>query len=1066
MALVVLQLCIMYWMTYRALSDIEHVLLRSETYGGPTTDERWDVNIDGKTESLVVVPMLYKVFDEAITNAADCAARGGRKTTKHIDITVGLDSVTVYNDGKTVPLKKHVDPRSGKSILTPELVFFRMRAGQNFEDGEQRYEGGRNGIGIKLGSIFSTSATVTCNGKKRFEQTYTRNMRDAGVARVSSGVGPEHTQVHFELDLSRFRIGGEPLVEIPRDVRTLMRRRALDVAACCEGVAVTFNGAMLPTSFDEYCCQHLTPLCVETRKRWSVGFGLAEDGQDISFVNNVWTRQGGTHLDHVREELCKNLPLAKWGMSRRDAYRQLHIVVRCYVANPTFNSQMKERLTLPIKEFDSMFKVSSTMRKALQPVVARLAQVHAEREQKKMRKQNGKKSRKVSMLKLTNAKKAGTGQSDKCTLILTEGDSALALALAGLGVVGTDYYGAYPLKGKILNGEKASNKQWSENKVIQNVVKILGLKHGVKYSSTRTLNYGHVLIMADQDVDGFHIRGLVMCMFGSHWSELLSIPGFIQVMKTPLVKFSRGKTIVAEFFDEESAAQHALQYPSQQCKYYKGLGTSTAAEARDYFRNLDKYVFDMGGTQTPLRLAYGVDTAYRKELSAAPPSIGDGETYSTFVRGPFAQYIRSDNQRKIPAGEDGLKLVQRKILWTLLCKKYRTEQKVAQLAGIVANYSHYHSGEDNISNAIINMAQDYPGSNNLPYLTASGQFGTRNSGGKDHAAARYIYTELHPWVSKAFRQEDMAVYRFAKVDGHSVEPVTFVPIIPMVLVNGICGLGTAWVCNIPQHNPLDLIAHIRARLKGITHEAPEPWTRDHGGKYYREENKLLNAVKLRWEGNTATLTDLPVATWTETLEKRIKDPTKAPREGVDFDRCEQTNTDVSLEFVFRGVKEPTKLAQQLQLTKHIRENYVVFENQHLVQSNPQRIIEHHFQRRHELYRERKAYQVKQLRVDMEENNARHAFVQACVENRIPLMGDPVAACHQEGVDPKYLDIRIRDLSQQRVEELERSIERQGKRLATLEKKTVTETWLEELQELEEVIRHRKRKRLWTRETTH
>ena len=81
-------------------------------------------------------------------------------------------------------------------------------------------------------------------------------------------------------------------------------------------------------------------------------------------------------------------------------------------------------------------------------------------------------------------------------------------------------------------------------------------------------------------------------------------------------------------------------------------------------------------------------------------------------------------------------------------KKYRTEQKVAQMAGIISNYTHYHHGEDNISKAIINMAQDYVGANNLPYLKANGQFGTRHSGGKDAAAARYIYTELQPWVMK------------------------------------------------------------------------------------------------------------------------------------------------------------------------------------------------------------------------------------------------------------------------------------------------------------------------------
>ena len=326
------------------------------------------------------------------------------------------------------------------------------------------------------------------------------------------------------------------------------------------------------------------------KKHWSVAVGLADrdiETKNTSFVNNVWTRNDGHHVDHVIDEICKTLLesqlVKRMGLKKNDIKKQLRVVMKCYIINPTFNSQMKERMTLPVKKFDTHFKMTGPLKKQLLngPLIERLQQIKDEKDGRQMKKNDGKKVKNLSILKLTDAKKAGTAKSNQCTLILTEGDSALALALAGLSVVKTDYYGAYPLKGKILNGEKANKKQWAENAVIQNVIKILGLKHGVKYTSTSQLRYGHVLIMSDQDIDGFHIRGLVKSIFSSHWKELLTMPGFIQVMKTPLVKAFQGKRFVKEFFDEKEAQKYQETHSSYRFKYYKGLGTSTAAEAKE-----------------------------------------------------------------------------------------------------------------------------------------------------------------------------------------------------------------------------------------------------------------------------------------------------------------------------------------------------------------------------------------------------------------------------------------------------------------------------------------------------
>jgi DNA topoisomerase-2 len=1063
---------------YDVLTDIEHVLQRPDTYGGSVTEETWEINLNGKTEEKTIVPMLFKIFDEAIVNAADNYTRKSGMT--YISVTIDQTKGWLYikNDGKTVPIKLHPkkDVLTGKKIYTPEMVFFRMRSGQNFDDTEVRYEGGRNGIGIKLASIFSKSSTLEiCNKGKRYLQIYRDNMRTRNPPGISHwNYTHDTTCVDFKVDLRRFKINDQPLTRIPDDVYDLMKRRIWDVAACCPGIRCTFNGYVIdPPNFYEYYLRE-DPLFVSEKKNWSVAVQLTDrenDSKDVSFVNNIWTRDNGHHVDHVKEEICKCLMqsqiIKRMGLKKKDIAKQICVVMKCYLANPTFNSQMKERMTLPIKKFDTQFKMTGPLKKQLLsgPLIQRLQEIKDEKDGRKLKKNDGKKVKNLSILKLTDAKKAGTKRSDECTLILTEGDSALALALAGLSVVKNDLFGAYPLKGKILNGEKANKKQWSENAVIQNVIKILGLKHGVKYDSTKDLRYGHILIMSDQDVDGFHIRGLVMSMFSSHWHELLSIPGFIQVMKTPLVKAFNRKRLMKEFFDEEQAKAYQRRHPTYTYKYYKGLGTSTAKEAKAYFSKLDQYRFNMSGDPLPLKRAYGDDTSFRKELSARPPQQTDGKTYADFVNGPYATYVRADNVRKIPNIFDGLKVVQRKILYTFIKKNYKKEQKVAQMAGIIAKETQYHSGEDNISKAIINMAQEFVGSNNLPLLKANGQFGTRHCGGSDAAAPRYINTELHDYVKYIFPESDLPVLSYTPVDGQVVEPDEFVPIIPWVFVNGICGLGTGWVSDIPQHNPLKLIALTRYMIRqqrALTDinawQDESIWTKDHSGYYKREDGKLYSHGNYKIQGDTLTISELPVGVWTEKIEHQLKNP----KSKLEFSKVEESHTDTTIQFVIKGVKDMQKMIGALKLKKLVRENYVVFQDGSIVNKAFPHIMNTFIGKRRWLYDRRKEYHLKQLGLKQREMHDKMKFIEACIAGNIPLTTasnlDLIAACMEHGVNEKYLDINLRDLTKDKVDKLKKSIAIARRDFDKLKNTIPEDIWEKELNELERLLNPKSKKR--------
>lgn len=160
----------------------------------------------------------------------------------------------------------------------------------------------------------------------------------------------------------------------------------------------------------------------------------------------------------------------------------------------------------------------------------------------------GKKKQKLfGIAKLEDANLAGTRHAEECTIILTEGDSAKSLALAGIEIVGRDKFGVFPLRGKFLNVREANNKKIMENPEIQNLIKILGIQVGKKYEDTKQLRYGSVMIMTDQDHDGSHIKGLIINFIHHFWPSLVIHNGFIKEFVTPIIKCTKGNDVKSFF---------------------------------------------------------------------------------------------------------------------------------------------------------------------------------------------------------------------------------------------------------------------------------------------------------------------------------------------------------------------------------------------------------------------------------------------------------------------------------------------------------------------------------------
>jgi DNA topoisomerase-2 len=305
-----------------------------------------------------------------------------------------------------------------------------------------------------------------------------------------------------------------------------------------------------------------------------VGHSQSGAFQQVSFVNGISTTKGGTHVDKITKLICDEIAKDKRCVTLKPAQIKsaLFVFVRAVVINPTFSSQTKAECTSKITD-EIDFKPKFIKDILATGVIEDLVALGLAKVEKELKKTDGsKKSRITGVPKLDDANWAGTHRSQECTLIITEGDSAKALAIAGLSVVGRNQFGVFPLRGKPRNVRDATIKQVTDNEEFSNLKKILGLQHGKKYSSLRELRYGRLMIMTDADLDGSHIKGLVLNMFHVYWPELIQL-GFVVSMVTPVIKAGK------QWFFTEDAFREAA--PSGPIKYYKGLGTSTSAEAKE-----------------------------------------------------------------------------------------------------------------------------------------------------------------------------------------------------------------------------------------------------------------------------------------------------------------------------------------------------------------------------------------------------------------------------------------------------------------------------------------------------
>ena len=1107
-------------------TDKQHILDNPDTYIGSVENvdaHIWIMSEDGSKiieKNINYIPGLFKLFDEGIVNCRDHVVRMKTRVDSnsenalpvtHIDVSIEPDgTITMVNDGNGI------DVAQKDGIWIPELVFGHLRTSTNYNKDEKKIVGGKNGFGFKLVLIWSTYGrieTVDHIRGLKYIQEYKNNLDEICKPSITKCKNKPYTKITFKPDYARLGITG-----LSEDIIALLKKRVYDISAVTDkSLKVKYNDQLVPVkNFQQDIEMYIGEKAVAPRVyedtgaegRWEYAVALTPTNEfvQISFVNGIHTAKGGKHVEYILNQITRKLgeyieKKKKVKVNPNSIKEQLVLFLRCDIENPAFDSQTKDYMNTPSSKFGSKCDVSEKFieKVAKMGVMDAALQLTEVKENKAAKKTDGVKSKSVRGIpKLTDANWAGTEKSSNCVIIFCEGDSAKAGIISGLSSEDRNTIGVYPMKGKILNVRGEAVKKISENKEIAEIKKILGLETGKKYDSLeevyKNLRYGKVLFMTDQDLDGSHIKGLGINLFQSEWPTLFNIPGFIGFMNTPILKAKKGSTELNFYNDGEyNKWKEENDIKGWNIKYYKGLGTSTGKEFREYFENKKVVGFEHSEkSNDAIDMVFNKKRAddrkdwlsfydRKKFLDTSKTSV----SYEEFIDKEFIHFSKYDCDRSIPNLMDGLKISLRKILYSAFKINLTKEMKVAQFSGYTSKESGYHHGEASLNAAIVGMAQNFVGSNNINLLMPNGQFGTRLQGGKDSASERYIFTQLNSITRAIFPSMDDNILEYLDDDGLLVEPIFYAPIIPMVLVNGSKGIGTGFSTDIMCYNPLQIIEYLKNKLMGIEDDEVEfiPYYEGFQGKISKisDEKFLIKGVYEKIGVDKIRVTELPVGFWTEDFKELLEeliDP-KPDKDGKkvnsvlkDYDdMSKDTNVDFTITFAkgkleeieaFKGDHECNGVEKLLKLyTTNTTTNMHLFDADDTLRKYEKvtDIIDIYYEVRLKLYKDRKDFMINALEKELVTLTNKARYIKENLDGTIDLRKKKKEEVNQmlngkgyyildDDNDFKYLvKMPMDSVTEENVEKLLKNKGDKETELEIIKSTTIHQMWKSELNNL-------------------
>ena len=949
-------------------STVEHIYRKPAMWVGSCRPvKRSTMLFDYDAEKVLEVdyetpPAVEHLIKELIDNTTDnvVRTREAKKDPGKIWVQMDESRFTIRNEGNPIPIQRH---ESGPYL--PEVLFGHVFSSSNYGDEEKkaRTGAGTNGVGVKAVNIFSQEFTVViCDSVRglNYRQKWCGPMMREVTEPVITELKKNKTsfvQVSFVLDFAKFGMESYSLQDSQRFAMMLLN------ASAQFKIPVVFNGV----EYDFSDVRNTYARLFFTEEQLATAVHIIQKGTGIfpsyeilavdcpidrnrgwtprtlSSVNGCATVNGGVHVDEVFDVLGTHMTQAvnssvkhgskkKFKVTARDIKALLSTIIICHFPNPELDAQTKTKLSHPKIPLRVAHSVLESMMGWHMTEV--LYATLSSQQKLAIAMTDGKKSKYVKVLGLRDANKAGGKESGSCTLLVMEGKSASEFASRDIDCRqnGYDYWGTFPLRGKLLNVWNATSEQIANNRELNNLKAALGLRE-VKLEGKKvvdeeidyrlpkeraTLRYGYMEILTDADEDGKHIAGLIILWLYCIAPTLLETD-FLKIRRTPQYRLKNLSFYTTAEFD---AYRRTHKVKADDVLYCKGLGTSKTEhiiqDAKD--RKTTNIVCDEDAPHN-IEMAFSSDEAdLRKEWILShveDPSAGcptPSIDISKFIFDEVVVFMIVNMKRALPREMDGLKISQRMIVWGAMKRKGWTakvntivenpkEVKVAQLGPSVAEMTEYPHGENSLLEAIISMAHTFVGSNNMALFTEDGQFGTRDEGGKNHSSARYIFTRPQSFWNTLFRVEDLPLLEELRIDrdGHLCEPRFLLPVVPLHLINGARAVGSGWSSFFPNYNPLHIIQCLEEILTDKEHLIELiPWYRGFEGtitlknkKSKQEEASIpepdpestdlanlpssSGGFSMITEGRfdmvkgKVIISELPLGVWTSTFNEKFKD---------------------------------------------------------------------------------------------------------------------------------------------------------------------------------------------------
>ena len=433
---------------------------------------------------------------------------------------------------------------------------------------------------------------------------------------------------------------------------------------------------------------------------------------------------------------------------------------------------------------------------------------------------------------------------------------------------------------------------------------------------------------------------------------------------------------------------------------------------------------------------------------------------SDFFGSEYCNWGSYDNLRKIASLVDGQKNASRKILWYSQQKNLKNEIKVSQLNSKVAESEEYLHGD--MSSVIVNLAQDYPGTNNINLMMPEGGFGTRIK--PEASAPRYIYTYGSPEFFKIFSKDDTEILEHQDFEGHRIEPKFMLPKLPMLLINGAEGISSGFAQKILPRNPDELEKYLRYFLNNPT--APrkpfqnKPFYRGYRGTIHQGETKNQWIIQgtFKREANKVIISEIPIGYSLKTYIK-VLDKLEDDKKIIGY----KDNSVDDFEFVvqfnrkYLDALSDTQIISLLKLTKKVSENYTVMTEKNTVQNfdNINDIFWRYYDVKMQYLQKRKDYMIGNITQDIRELISKYIFIKSIVDETLIISKRDTAdiitdldnidkIIKVENTYDYLLNMSIRSLTKERMEKLMGQIKDQKSALDVVKISTLNEMWLTEL----------------------